>query len=240
MGSRTRESLFNLLRGWFEGTTVIDLFAGVGTLGLEAASRGAAQVVCVERDRLIARLLRQNIETLRCGDRVTVIEADALSESTLAAQPTPVDVVFCDPPFALVTEPAAPVDGAPRHERLTLKDDDEEGDGEDANVRARREDRHGARHDDPLVAAEMDATRAIAAKEDARRRRELARFESMLASLRRLFGDRGFLALRLPEPRRGGAGAIPGFDGPEIHGYGDQQWVHLYAPARPRETGMAP
>ena len=42
-GSRVKESLFNLLRGWFEGATVIDLFAGVGTMGLECASRGAAR-----------------------------------------------------------------------------------------------------------------------------------------------------------------------------------------------------
>lgn len=62
--------------------------------------------------------------------------------------------------------------------------------------------------------------------------RELARFNAMLARLRPLFADSGFLALRLPEPRRGDAGTIVGFDGPEIHAYGEQQWVHLYAPSR--------
>src|SRR5262245_15938357 len=53
-GARVKESIFNLLRGWFEGATVIDLFAGVGTMGLEAVSRGAARVFMVERDRHIA------------------------------------------------------------------------------------------------------------------------------------------------------------------------------------------
>lgn len=55
---RAREAVFNLLRGWFEDARVLDLFAGVGTMGLEAASRGAAAVVMVERDKPIGSTLR--------------------------------------------------------------------------------------------------------------------------------------------------------------------------------------
>lgn len=209
MGSRTREALFDLLRGWFDDTVVLDLFAGVGTLGLEAASRGASRVICVEQDRLIARLLRENVRSLGCEDRVSVIEADALSEGTLAALPRPVDIIFCDPPFALVDEMEAP-EARPRREAV------------------------------PLVPAENEASEfdfeagdlARAQVEARRRKREAARLDAMLANLRPLFGERGFLALRLPQPRRGERGRLPGFDGPELHGYGDQQWIHLYAPAR--------
>ncbi len=197
MGGRTREALFDLLRGWFEGAAVIDLFAGVGTLGLEAASRGAARVTCVERDRFIARLLRENIHALRCEDRVAVVEADALAESTVAALPRPVDIVFCDPPFVMAS---------PEGPRSARGADDDAGPGDEAGV-------VGGRSSSRIAA------------------REAARLDAMLARLRPLFADRGFLALRLPQPRRGAAGAIAGFTGPEIHGYGDQQWIHLYAPA---------
>lgn len=104
MGSRTREAVFNLLRGWFEGARVLDLFAGVGTLGLEAVSRGAARVWLVEQDREVHDLLRRNIEAFREADRATPVRADALGETALAAVDEPLDVVFMDPPFDLVRE----------------------------------------------------------------------------------------------------------------------------------------
>jgi 16S rRNA (guanine(966)-N(2))-methyltransferase RsmD len=102
---RVRETVFNLLRGWFEDASVLDLFAGVGTVGLEAVSRGARRVVMVERDPKIYELLQRNIETLRCGDRVTTLRADALGETALAAASRPVDVVFMDPPYRLIQDP---------------------------------------------------------------------------------------------------------------------------------------
>jgi 16S rRNA (guanine966-N2)-methyltransferase len=98
--------VFNLLRGWFEdGARVLDLFAGVGTMGLEAVSRGAAQVVMLERNREIFRLLERNIENLKCGDRATAVLGDALSPLALDRAPQPVDVVFIDPPYDLMEEP---------------------------------------------------------------------------------------------------------------------------------------
>lgn len=196
MGSRTREALFDLLRGWFDGATVLDLFAGVGTLGLEAASRGAARVVCVERDRFIARLLRENIHALRCEDRVTAIEGDAMAESTLSAFPRPVDLVLCDPPFSMAHEERAS-SGSPSTKGASR--DLEPGDSTHAR-RAPSRDEH--------------------------------RLESMLPRLRPLFGEKGFLVIRRPEARRGEAGRIAGFDGPEVHGYGDQQWLHLHVPSK--------
>lgn len=102
--SRVKETVFNLLRGWFDGTTVIDLFAGVGTVGLEAASRGAANVFMVERDRRIFDLLRSNIEALKCEDRVTAVSGDVLTMAWMARAPRPADLIFIDPPYQLMEE----------------------------------------------------------------------------------------------------------------------------------------
>ena len=101
---RVKETVFNLLRGWFEGARVLDLFAGVGTMGLEAVSRGAREVVLVERDRSIFRLLEQNISNLGCGDRARAILADALAPTTLMRISAPVEVVFLDPPYAMMED----------------------------------------------------------------------------------------------------------------------------------------
>lgn len=105
MTSRTKESIFNLLRGWFDGARVLDLFAGVGTMGLEAVSRGAAHVLLVERDREVYRYLCRNIATLGCGDRAVAIQGDALATLVLERAPKPVDVVFLDPPYELMYDP---------------------------------------------------------------------------------------------------------------------------------------
>jgi len=106
MTARVKESVFAMLHGWFKDARVLDLFAGIGTVGLECASRGAAEVVMVERDRDVFRYLEHNVKTLGCGDRVTALQADALGPTALARSPKPVDLVFMDPPYALMAEPA--------------------------------------------------------------------------------------------------------------------------------------
>ena len=106
MPARVKESLFNLLRGWFEGARVLDLFAGVGTMGLEAASRGAEEVVLFERDRAMHAILEANIDELGCGERCRAVCADALGPAALAQAPRPVDVVFMDPPYAIMQQEA--------------------------------------------------------------------------------------------------------------------------------------
>ncbi|MDX2131159.1 MAG: RsmD family RNA methyltransferase [Planctomycetota bacterium] len=102
---RVKESLFSLLRGHFEGATVFDAFAGVGTIGLECLSRGAARVVMVEQDRRIAEFLRRNVESLGVQDRCDVVVGDALGTGSLARAPRPLHLAFFDPPFPLVREP---------------------------------------------------------------------------------------------------------------------------------------
>jgi len=102
MPDRVREALFNLLRGHVEGQAVVDVFAGTGAIGLEALSRGASQCVFVERDRMIARLLQQNIESLRVEDQATLVTGDALGSAALIQAPRPCHLIFFDPPYPLM------------------------------------------------------------------------------------------------------------------------------------------
>ena len=96
MMGRVKESIFNHLRGRIEGARILDLFAGVGTMGLECVSRGAAEVVMVERDRMIHKFLDYNCKNLRVETRATAVLADALGPVALARAPKPVDIVFLD------------------------------------------------------------------------------------------------------------------------------------------------
>ncbi|HMB56440.1 MAG TPA: 16S rRNA (guanine(966)-N(2))-methyltransferase RsmD [Arenimonas sp.] len=99
-GDRVRETLFNWLQQHVSGTRVLDLFAGTGALGFEAASRGAAEVLLVERDAALAENLRASATRLKCAN-VRVECADVL---VWLAQPASnqagFDLVFVDPPFA--------------------------------------------------------------------------------------------------------------------------------------------
>lgn len=104
---RARESVFNQLRGHIQGGNVLDLFAGVGTMGLEAVSRGAEHVVLVEQDRKIFEMLEQNVETLQCDDRAHAIQCDALSTIPLLRAQPPLDVVFVDPPYVMMKNDAS-------------------------------------------------------------------------------------------------------------------------------------
>jgi len=94
---RVRETLFNWLGQDLDGLRCLDLFAGSGALGLEAASRGAAKVLMVERNPKAARQLRANQERLN-APAVEVVEADAM-RLVAGLPPASFDVVFLDPPF---------------------------------------------------------------------------------------------------------------------------------------------
>ena len=99
--NRAREALFSSLeseRGSWAGTAFLDLFAGSGAIGLEAASRGAAPVVLVESERAAWHACRENVATLRLPD-VSLHRADVLTFLAAAAE-RPFDVVFADPPYA--------------------------------------------------------------------------------------------------------------------------------------------
>jgi len=93
---RVRETLFNWLQPYIAGATCLDLFAGTGALCLEALSRGAGQVVMVEKDAHVVECLRQHVATLQALN-ADVVQADAVD--FLRQTPQPFDIVFLDPPF---------------------------------------------------------------------------------------------------------------------------------------------
>ena len=93
---RVRETLFNWLGQTLYGRTCLDLFAGSGALGLEAASRGAEQVVMVETNPAALHALRDNVNKLGCA-KVFVQGQDGLEFASRDTQRY--DVIFLDPPF---------------------------------------------------------------------------------------------------------------------------------------------
>lgn len=94
---RVRETLFNWLQFEIPGARCLDVFAGSGALGLEALSRGAAQVTLLEKDSQNAQLLIENVERLQ-ADNAEVMCVDSLSWLNTQAKQA-YDVVFLDPPF---------------------------------------------------------------------------------------------------------------------------------------------
>lgn len=100
--ARVREALFSILSAHTPGAHVLDLYAGTGALGIEALSRGARDVVFVERHARTVRLLRDNVE--RCGYTRQCVVLTQEVETFLTAQPAwhepqAFDVVLADPPY---------------------------------------------------------------------------------------------------------------------------------------------
>ena len=102
MLDRVRTALFDVL-GPLEGARVLDLFAGTGSLGLEALSRGAASCLFVETSAPALGALRTNLEHLRLAERARAVRSDALA---FALSPPETgerfDLVFFDPPYAML------------------------------------------------------------------------------------------------------------------------------------------
>ncbi len=93
---RVRETLFNWLQPIISGTVCLDLFAGSGALGFEAASRGAERVILVENHPKAVRQLQDVARRLQAG-QIEIVQADALSWLQLTSEHF--DVVLLDPPF---------------------------------------------------------------------------------------------------------------------------------------------
>lgn len=97
-GDRVRETLFNWLQPYIEGSNCLDLFAGSGALGLEALSRGARRVHFIDQSAAAIRQLQQNLHTLGC-ERAE-LRCSAASDWLQSAPPQRFDIVFLDPPFS--------------------------------------------------------------------------------------------------------------------------------------------
>lgn len=108
MLDRVREAVFSRIEDRLEGARVLDLFAGSGSLGLEALSRGAAHVRFVERGAEALAALSRNVEELGVKDRVRIWRGDALRYESWRDRRVDeplYDLAFFDPPYKLVTNP---------------------------------------------------------------------------------------------------------------------------------------
>lgn len=102
---RVREAIFSYLyskRGDWEGSAVIDMYAGSGALAFEALSRGAARATLVETDRRAQRAIEDNILSFKLGGRARLLRASVESAPQMLTGQT-FDVMFADPPYAALT-----------------------------------------------------------------------------------------------------------------------------------------
>jgi len=96
---RVREALFSMLGARVAGARFLDLYAGSGSVGLGACSRGAAEVCWVESNRGVLPVLRRNVAELS-GESGRVVTAAALDFLRKGLATAPYDIIFADPPYA--------------------------------------------------------------------------------------------------------------------------------------------
>jgi 16S rRNA (guanine966-N2)-methyltransferase len=106
---RLRETLFNVLGPAIVGSRFVDVFAGTGAVGIEALSRSAAEAIFVENHAAAAKLIRQNLDSLKITSGATILTADALRGLEMLAarhksSSALVDYVFVDPPYAAAVD----------------------------------------------------------------------------------------------------------------------------------------
>ena len=100
---RLRESLFNVLAPRLEGEVFLDAYAGTGSVGIEALSRGAAHAIFVEKHAAAIKIIHENLAALGLQPRATVLHSPA----TPMLIRRPAGIVFLDPPYPLEREYAA-------------------------------------------------------------------------------------------------------------------------------------
>lgn len=108
---RVREALFSILAHRLLNCRFLDLYAGTGAVGIEAVSRGAKHVICVESHHQARALLQLNIAHCGVGDRMTIVHQTV---QRFLTQPDrwgePYDIIFADPPYESVPEFASLLD----------------------------------------------------------------------------------------------------------------------------------
>lgn len=109
---RAREGLFSALGALVEGARFLDLYSGTGANAIEALSRGAAEVVLVERHPKALRCIRKNLALIDDPTHITVVRSDVAR--FLAGVEEPFDLVLADPPFQVPPEKVLGFAGVPR------------------------------------------------------------------------------------------------------------------------------
>ena len=97
---RIKEAIFNIIQNRVYGAKVVDVFAGTGSLGLEAASRGAEKCYLIDKGEVTYKLLEQNIENLKFQDVCTSFNMDSYGAlRSFADKKEKFDLIFIDPPY---------------------------------------------------------------------------------------------------------------------------------------------
>ena len=97
---RLREALFSVLAPRIDGVTFLDAYAGSGSVGIEALSRGAARAVFIEKNAAAVRVIRENLASLDISDRATLAQSAVLP----ALRKFEADIYFLDPPYDALAE----------------------------------------------------------------------------------------------------------------------------------------
>jgi 16S rRNA (guanine966-N2)-methyltransferase len=100
---KVKEALFSIIGPYFDGDKVLDLFAGTGGLGIEALSRGAGSAVFVDASPRSVEVVRRNLDVTKLADKAEVYRNDARKAiKVLERKGQPFELVFLDPPYAIV------------------------------------------------------------------------------------------------------------------------------------------
>lgn len=101
---RIKETLFNILQADIYGCRFLDLYAGSGSIGIEALSRGAKEAVFIERSKAAVGCIKDNLKFTRLEDRAVVMEQDVLTGINRLSGKGVFDIVFIDAPYGMGTE----------------------------------------------------------------------------------------------------------------------------------------
>ncbi|MEG1871041.1 MAG: 16S rRNA (guanine(966)-N(2))-methyltransferase RsmD, partial [Peptostreptococcaceae bacterium] len=105
---RVKEAMFSMILGYVPNAVAIDVFAGTGSLGLEAASRGAKEVYLVDKSPITYPLLKENIESLKFSDCCFPLNMDSYDAlRSLAKKGKIFNLIFIDPPYCKEMIPEA-------------------------------------------------------------------------------------------------------------------------------------
>lgn len=98
---KVKESIFNMIGPYFDGGTVLDLFAGSGALAIEAVSRGMAEGYCVDKNFQAMKIIKENIQMTKAEAKFHLLKMDAEQALKQFSQDgQQFDLVFLDPPYA--------------------------------------------------------------------------------------------------------------------------------------------
>ena len=97
---KTKETLFNILQPYIYGSVFLDLFAGSGSIGIEALSRGASFSYFNDISKKAVAVIKENLAFTKLGDKAHIDCLDALSCLRKLEEKTKLDIIFLDPPFA--------------------------------------------------------------------------------------------------------------------------------------------